>query len=342
MKRILLIVLGIIIITSVVIVYLGYTQLYASVVNEDQLIQVSSNLEYEDVKKILSENQLIKNEAVFDQLAAKMNFIKSPMRSGQYKLSEGWGTYDLIRHLRNGSQEGSNLVVNINWTVDRVAGKLDDVLEIDSFDIMNAITDKALQEELGYTQETAMAMFIPNTYEVYWNTSGADLLRRLKKESKAFWAKNDRMSKAEALDMSPEEVYTLASIVERETNAKEEKQRMAGLYLNRIRIGMPLQADPTVKFGIGDLGIKRVLFEHLEYDSPYNTYIYTGLPPGPISMASISSIDAVLNAEKHNYLYFCRKPDGTGLHTFAKSLTQHNVNARAYHRWFRKNFGSGT
>ncbi len=339
MKHIIFIILALLLVIGLVVGYFGYQQLYGSVVVEDQIVQVPSNLEYDDVKSLLFSEGLIKNETVFDQLAEKMNYIKSPMRSGQYKLTKGWGTYDVISHLRNGSQDGSNVVVNINWTVERVAGKLDDHLELDSFGIMNAIMDANLQEELGYTDETAMALFIPNTYEVYWNTSGANLIRRLKKEATAFWDKKDRRSKAKALDMSPEEVYTLASIVERETNQNEEKERMAGLYLNRIRQGIPLQADPTVKFGIGDLGIKRVLYEHLRHESPYNTYIHTGLPPGPISMASISSIDAVLNAEKHNYLYFCRKPDDTGLHSFAKSLTQHNVNARAYHRWYKRNFG---
>lgn len=338
MKRILLILFTILLIVGGVLGYLGYDQLYGTIVSKDQIIQIPSNVEYEDVKEILSEHGFVKNEAVFDQLATKMNYVKSPMRSGQFELKEGWGTYDLIRHLRNGSQKGANLVVNINWTVDRVAGMLDNFVELDSFDIMNAIQSEQLQSELGYTPETAMTMFVPNTYEVYWNTSGADLVRRLKKESLAFW-NEERLAKAAAKDMTPEEVYTLASIVERETNQNSEKQRMAGLYLNRIRIGMPLQADPTVKFGIGDLGIKRVLFKHLEHESPYNTYIHTGLPPGPISMASIASIDAVLNAETHDYLYFCRKADDTGEHVFAKSLQQHNVNAKAYHRWYKRNFG---
>lgn len=339
MKRILFILLGLLLIVGLIAGYLGYDQIYASVVDKDQLIQIPSNSEYQEVKELLSSKGLIKNEFVFDQLAERMNYKRSPMRSGQYALKSGWGTYDVISHLRNGSQEGSNLVVNINWTVDRVAGKLDDNLELDSFSIINSILDEQLQEELNYSPETAMTLFVPNTYEVYWNTTGSELMRRMRKEVNDFWSKNDRKSKAAKLEMTYEEVYTLASIIERETNKNAEKERMAGLYLNRIRIGMPLQADPTVKFGIGDLTIKRVLFEHLEFESPYNTYLNTGLPPGPISMASIASIDAVLNAEKHDYLYFCRKPDDTGLHVFAKSLTQHNVNARAYHRWFDRNFG---
>jgi len=259
------------------------------------------------------------------------------MRSGQFELKEGWGTYDLIAHLRNGSQKGSNLVVNINWTVDRVAGMLEKFIELDSAAIVQALEDEQLREELGFSKETAMTLFIPNTYEVYWNTSGADLLRRMRKETKAFW-NEERIQKAEARGMTPDDVYNLASIVERETNENEEKERMAGVYVNRLKKGMPLQADPTVKFGMNNLGLKRILFKHLKHESPYNTYLHTGLPPGPISMASISSIDAVLNAENHSYLYYCRKPDWTGFHAFAKSHKQHLVNAAAYHRWYRKNF----
>lgn len=338
MKKAFLWTLVVLFIAGGVVGVLGYRALYSSVVISDSLIQIPTNSSFDDVKSILSDKGLIKNETVFDQLAAKMNYVKSPMRSGQYELKEGWGTYDLIRHLRGGGQKAANLVVNINWTVDRVAGKLAQFVELDSLSIMNALEDESLMAELNFTKETAMAMFIPNTYEVYWNTTGADLLRRMRKESKAFWNEK-RLAKAAEWNMTSEDVYNLAAIVERETNQNEEKERMAGVYHNRLRIGMPLQADPTVKFGIGDLGIKRVLFKHLEHKSPYNTYLNKGLPPGPISMASISSIDAVLNGESHNYLYYCRRADDTGLHEFAKSHKQHLVNAAIYHRWYKRNFG---
>lgn len=338
MKRVLW---GTLLIVSVIIGGLGlyvYNALFSPILGDDITIQIPSNSSFDDVKDILTNKGITTHAQIFEQLAKRMNFIKSPMRSGQFELKKDSGLVDIIRHLRNGKQKAVNLVVNINWTVDRVAGKLAPLLELDSIAILNALENEELQSQLNYNGATSMSLFIPNSYQVYWNTSGVDLVKRLHREAESFWSQNDRISKAKELDMTPEEVYTLASIVERETNQNEEKRRMAGVYLNRIKRGMPLQADPTVKFGIGDMSLKRILNKHLKHPSPYNTYIHTGLPPGPISMASIASIDAVLDAEQHNYLYFCRRPDETGLHEFAKSLTEHNRNASAYHNWYRKNF----
>ena len=184
--------------------------------------------------------------------------------------------------------------------------------------------------------ETAMTAFIPNTYDFYWNTDAKTFFEKMWKENEVFWSKNNRLNKAKNLNLSKEEVYTLASIVEKETNQNDEKNRMAGVYVNRLKKGMRLQADPTVVFATRDFTTKRVLDKHTQFDSPYNTYMYAGLPPGPISMASISSIDGVLNAEDHDYLYFCAKGDGTGYHSFAKTLSGHNANARRYAQNLRK------
>ena len=178
-----------------------------------------------------------------------------------------------------------------------------------------------------------MSLFIPNTYEVYWDTKPKAFLERMIKEHDRFWASSDRLTKAEKLGLSPEEVYTLASIVEREISKEEEKKRVAGLYLNRVRTGMKLDADPTAKFATKDFKATRILYKHTRFDSPYNTYLYKGLPPGPISMASITSIDAILNSEDHEYFYMCVDPDNLGYHLFAESLAEHNQNARRYHRW---------
>jgi UPF0755 protein len=178
-------------------------------------------------------------------------------------------------------------------------------------------------------------MFIPNTYEFYWNTSAEKFVEKMAEEYKNFW-NEDRKAKAEKMGLTQSEVSTLASIVEQETQKNDEKARIAGVYINRINIGMPLQADPTVVFAVGDFTIKRVLNSHLRIDSPYNTYLYAGLPPGPICIPSVSSIDGVLNYEKHNYLYFCAKEDFSGYSNFASTLSQHNVNAQKYHRALRK------
>jgi UPF0755 protein len=178
-------------------------------------------------------------------------------------------------------------------------------------------------------------MFIPNTYKVYWNTSEEAFVKKMKTEHDRFW-NADRLAKAEALELSPKEVYTLASIVEKETLAKSEKNRIAGLYLNRLKRNMLLQADPTVVFAVGDFGIRRVLNKHLELDSPFNTYKNMGLPPGPIYMPDISTIDATLSPEEHNYIFFCARPDNSGLHAYAKTNAQHAANARKYHSWLNK------
>ncbi|HFB99774.1 MAG TPA: endolytic transglycosylase MltG, partial [Phaeodactylibacter sp.] len=190
--------------------------------------------------------------------------------------------------------------------------------------------------KLGFKKETLISLFIPNTYEFFWNTNAKQFFEKMKKEQGIFWKKNNREKKAADLNMTKAEVYTLASIVERETNQNDEKKRIAGVYLNRLKKGILLQADPTVVFATRDFAARRVLNRHINFDSPYNTYKYAGLPPGPISMASISSIDAVLNAEKHSYLYFCAKPDNSGHHAFAKTLAGHNRNANKFRNWLNK------
>jgi UPF0755 protein len=181
-----------------------------------------------------------------------------------------------------------------------------------------------------------MSIFVPNTYFVYWSASGEEIRDRLYEEADRFWAKEGRQAKADSLGLSRQEVYTLASIVESESNHDPEKPTIAGVYLNRLQRGIKLDADPTVVFAVGDFGLRRVLFKHLEVDSPYNTYKYAGLPPGPISMASIASIDAVLNPEQHDYLFFVARGDGSGTHMFAKNMTGHSRNIRTFQSQLRE------
>ena len=203
---------------------------------------------------------------------------------------------------------------------------------LDSASLADILTDTAACAQLGYTRETVPALFIPNTYQVYWDISAEQLLERLQKENAAFWNAEQRTAKAKALGMSREEVVTLASIVDSETTNNPEKPRIAGLYLNRLKANMLLQSDPTVIFAVGDFTIRRVLRKHLDIDSPYNTYKYKGLPPGPIRIPSVVGIDAVLNHEAHNYLYMCAKEDFSGTHNFAATYAEHQQNARRYIR----------
>lgn len=255
--------------------------------------------------------------------------FKYQLRTGRYRVAQDMSSLQLFRHLRNGSQEPMKLVVPTSRTMDRLASVLSQSLMVDSAEIAGALTDSLYCDTHGYTTATIPALFIPNTYEVYWDISVDKLVERMERENNRFWTA-DRKAKAEALGMTREEVATLASIVDEETANNEEKPMIAGLYLNRLNIGMPLQADPTVKFAVGDFSLRRIMNKHLSVESPYNTYRVTGLPPGPIRIPSIAGLDAVLNHVEHPYLYMCAKEDFSGTHNFARNLSEHYQNARRY------------
>lgn len=305
-------------------------------IGDEKYVQIPSGSEFEEVVALLKEEGLLQNETTFRFLADRMEYKRSPMRGGRFKVSPGWTMVKLIRHLRNGKQSPVKVVLTNERLPEDVAAKAARFIEADSQELMALMLDETYLEEIGYTLETIISLFIPNTYELYWNTTPETFFERMLRENKNFWKQEKRLLKAEAIGLSPEEVYTLASIIEKETLRKDEKPRMAGVYLNRLETGMRLQADPTAVFATRDFDTKRVLNRHTQFDSPYNTYIYAGLPPGPISMASISSIDAVLNAEDHDYVYFCAKGDGSGYHAFAKTLKGHNRNAARYRANLRK------
>lgn len=301
----------------------------------DEYLCIPTGSTYEDVVDLLLKKNIIKSENAFRWVAEQMQFDKRTMRAGRFKVEPGWNNRDLIKHLRTGEQSPVKVVINSERLPEDVAGVVSKFIEADSLSILSAFRDPALLKEIGYTPETVISICIPNTYEMYWNTDGVGLVKRLLKEHGLFWSKNDRLSKAKALELTPTQVYTLASIVERETNYAPEKPTVAGVYLNRLKVNMRLQADPTAVFATRDFATRRVTQAHTLFDSPYNTYMYKGLPPGPISMASIPSIDAVLNHEKHNYIYFCAKPDDSGTHAFAATLPAHNVNAEKFRAWMR-------
>lgn len=259
---------------------------------------------------------------------ALLNY-KEHIHSGRYATGNGISTVGLIRNLRGGHQEPVTLVIPVVHTINDLAKKLELCLQADSTQWMNTILDPKMLQSMEVDTATAICLFLPNSYEVYWDIAPEKLLQRMKKEHDAFWTETN-VAKANAAGLTPDEVYTLASIVEQESANEAERPIIAGMYLNRLHKGMRLQADPTVKFALGDFGLRRILHAHLTVDSPYNTYKYEGLPPGPICIPSLNAINAVLNYAHHDYLYMCAKEDFSGSHNFAVTYSEHMANARRY------------
>ena len=251
------------------------------------------------------------------------------IRTGRYAIEPGDGPITIFRRLRSGRQTSLNLTIPESRTMDRLAAILSNKLMLDSATIAEALTSQEVCEKLGYDTCTIAAMFVPNTYDVYWNMSIDELLQRMQKEHDRFW-KGDREAKAAEMQMTPIEVCTLASIIDEETSNNAEKPMIAGMYMNRLKEGMPLQADPTIKFALKQFELKRIYNKLLNTESPYNTYRNEGLPPGPIKIASIKGIDAVLNYTSHDYLYMCAKEDFSGTHNFARTYQEHLKNADKY------------
>ncbi len=317
-----------VVVAGLFLAYYCYTLLFGAVVLKQTTLFVYPETSYESLIADLKEQDLIQNEALFSALANKMN-LPNNIHTGKYVFDVNSSTYDIITKLRGGLQTPVKLVINnVNFKED-LAGKIAGQIALDSTQIFNFLQDEEAIKKLGYDKDDILTLFIPNTYEVYWNISFEAFLEKLEKEHEIFW-NDSRRSKAEALGLTPKKVFIIASIVEKEYKHPEERSKIAGVYINRIGKGMKLQADPTVKYALGDLTIKRVLTVHTEYDHPYNTYYNTGLPPGPICLPETSTIDAVLNAEKHNYLYFCAKEDFSGYHTFNTSYSAHINSAKLY------------
>lgn len=269
------------------------------------------------------------------ELLAKHNKFDSRKRSGRFAINNGDNMHAIYRRIVSNEQTPVKLVVPSTRTLEQLTGAISRQLMLDSLELSKFLTNPIYYKTIGYKEETLPSLFIPNTYEVYWNIKPENLMSRLMKEHRNFWNK-ERITKAEKLNMTPEEVATLASIIDEETNSDEEKPIVAGMYINRLKRNMPLQADPTVKFAIGDPTRKRILKKDLETDSPYNTYRYKGLPPGPLRIPTIQAIESVLNYTRHNYLYMCAKEDFSGRHNFAKTLNEHNANARRYQQALNK------
>lgn len=291
-------------------------------------LHIPTGSDFSQVRESLVKQEMINDLVTFSFVAKVMKYQEN-VRPGHYMLSPGMTNRQLVTLLRSGNQTPINVTFN-NVRTDRdLAEKITRNLEMDTGDFLYLLRDEEMIRKYGFEKETILSIFIPNTYHVYWNTKPIDLFDRMYNEYERFWTA-ERKEKAEQLGMSQNEVATLASIVQAETSKADERPKVAGVYVNRLKRNMALQADPTLIFALGDFEIKRVLNVHKEIDSPYNTYKHTGLPPGPINLPEISAIDAVLNPQDHNYLYFCAREDFSGYHAFATNLRDHMNNARRY------------
>ncbi|NGM64920.1 endolytic transglycosylase MltG [Sphingobacterium sp. SGR-19] len=322
---ILLLVLG------AVAAWIGYQAFIGpSVTDKQEYLYVKTDDTFDDVMRAVTEQQIVKNPAFFRYIAEAMEYPKS-VKPGRYKLTEGMSNRRLIGNLRGGYQEAVKFRFENLRLKENFAALLGKNFEADSTTFIEILDNEELAESYGFTVDNFFTMFIPNTYEIYWNTPPNKIVARFHEEYNKFWT-TERKKKAAALNLTPQEVSVLASIVKGEALHTDEMPDIAGLYLNRLEKGMLLQADPTVIFANSDFTIRRVLNRHLTIDNPYNTYRYKGLPPGPIMLPSIASIDAVLNHSKHDYIYMCAKDDFSGYHNFARTQAEHLINARKFQR----------
>ncbi len=324
----------VILIVGAVIAYRIYDKIYGSNIQlkekESTHIYIPTGSSAKDVFRILDTSDVIQNLSEFKWMAEKKNY-QNHVHPGRYLVENGMSNNALINMLRAGRQNPVDLTFNNIRRKKEIAGVISKQIEADSASIIRLLNDKEYLQQYGVTPKTVHALFIPNTYELYWNTAPRELIERMHREYERFW-NEERKNKAESIDITPVEVSILASIVKEETIKSEEMPRIAGVYINRLERGMRLQADPTIKFAIGDFSVNRVLDKHLQKDSPYNTYRNAGLPPGPISFPSITAIESVLNYEKHDYFYFSARPDFSGYHNFSKTHYQHIQNARKYQK----------
>ncbi|MBP3643531.1 MAG: endolytic transglycosylase MltG [Alistipes sp.] len=313
----------------------AYNSFYGSAIEKDYSIFVDNDVQYGDftaeVKKNISSS--LKNTA-FDLYASRLN-LDTRLKAGHYTIKQGQSVISVVRMFVLGEQAPVNLVIGEARTLPQLAGRLSKQIMADSTLLLSALRNSELKARYGYQRDSIIAMFVPNTYQVYWTITPEQLLERMNREYNAFWNK-DREAKLAATKLTKYQAMTLASIVYEETKNRGEMPKIAGVYINRLRKKMPLQACPTVKYAMGDFTLTRILHKHLRYDSPFNTYRNAGLPPAPICIPSIAAIDAVLNYDKNNYLYFCAKPEFDGTHNFARTLREHNANSRKYNEALKR------
>ncbi|MEK6154341.1 endolytic transglycosylase MltG [Flavobacteriaceae bacterium 3-367] len=336
-KRILLIIVLLGLVAGGVFSYKVYTAVFSpntNFNNDEAYIYIKSDANFEEVESLLSDR--LKDVSTFRAVAGKKGYTAN-IKGGKYAIKKGMNNNEIINTLRSG-----NIPVRVSFnnqeTLANLAGRIAQQIEADSVALLRAFNDADFYRSKGFTEANKLAMYVPNSYEFFWNTTAEGFRKKMLKEYNSFW-NPARLEKSGSIGLTPLEVSTLASIVHKETAKVDERPRVAGVYLNRLRKNILLQADPTVIYALklhnGDFNkvYKRVLYKDLELDSPYNTYKYAGLPPGPIAMPDISAIDAVLNAEKHDYYYFVANVEKFGYHKFAKTLAQHNRNKAQYVRW---------
>jgi UPF0755 protein len=310
------------------------TYLAANIIGNQKYIYVNTGMTYNGFLHNLSEKGILKNEVSFKEAADKMNLSEN-LKPGRYGIKQGMNNRTLINKLKAGNQDAVKLKFQNIRKKENFAAYLAKYVEADSLAFIKAFDSAALIEKHGFNKENIYTLFIPNTYELYWNTSPNDFFEKMIKEYDKFW-NAERKQKASALNLSPIQVSILASIVDSEALYDKEMPTIAGLYLNRLKRGILLQADPTVIFANDDFTVKRVTNRLLSVESKYNTYKYAGLPPGPITMPSINAIDAVLNREVNNYIYMCAKEDFSGYHNFAENVAAHSINAKKYREALNK------
>lgn len=298
--------------------------------SDHKFFYVHSQASYNTVVRALKDQGIVKNIRSFEWLARKLDYPRH-VHPGKYKITEGMSNLDIIKLLRSGRQTPVRLIINKFRTKADFSAFVSRQLEPDSAAMMALLQDNVYLRQYGLDSNTALCAVIPNTYEFFWNTSAEDVFGKLESENRRFW--NDkRRAEADSIGLTPKEVYIMASVIEEETNKTKDKRLIASVYLNRLRTGMHLAADPTVKFAVGDFTLRRIFSKQTSFVSPYNTYLNKGLPPGPICTPSINTIDAVLHAPKTDYYYFCAKPDFSGYSAFASTWSQHLKNARAYQK----------
>ncbi len=311
-----------------------YKQIYGPNIEtpekKELFLYIPTGSDYDDVVALLEKENLIKNRATFDWAADKKKYSEN-IHPGRYRIRNNISNNELLNMLRAGMQEPVDVVINMARTTEELAGKIAEQIEPGKDDLLALMNDESYLKEYGFNKQTVLGMFIPNTYEFWWNTSAEGFFERMYKEYDKFWNR-ERSGRAKEMNFTPNEVITLASIIINETNKEDEYRRIAGVYVNRLRQGIRLQADPTVKYALGDFERQRILKTDTYINSPYNTYLHAGLPPGPIAIPVIKAIDAVLQYEKHDFIYFCAKEDFSGYHNFARTLNQHNKNARSYQK----------
>ena len=306
---------------------------YSPILNlksEVEYVCIPTGSDFNDVLTILSANDRLADADAFCVMSSLMSY-SSNVKPGRYKLTPKLSARSLVSELRGGRQSSIRVTFNSVRSVGQLAGVVAQYVEADSLALISAMSDSSILASVGFNRCSAPALFLPDTYDVWWTISPRGWVDKMASEYHKFW-NSERLAKADSLGLSPVQVATLASIVEEESNILSDQKIIAGLYLNRLKIGMPMQACPTIKYALGDFSIRRISYQDTQVQSPYNTYINQGLPPGPIRISSKKVIDAVLNPTESKYLYMCARPDGSGLHDFSRTLAEHQRSANKYHR----------